>query len=165
MGTGQSGHGSKDKHLSVPEYKIDHCWILIFFRFWHVYVLWLGVYWWKRDVRATHDMTSERHTTWCQSNTRRDIRALHDVTSHMSHERHDFVTWLLHANMHPASRISQYDNSHPVQCFWILLEFRNTIVRVRSRVSRYDNWTLIGLRCFWILRGFRNTIVRVSGHV
>jgi len=112
--------------------------------FWHVYVLWLGVYWWKRDVRATHDMTSERYTMWRQSVTQRDVRyvprcdvrALHDVTSDMSHERQDFVTWLLHANAHPASRISQYDNSHPVPCFWILLQFRNTIVRVRSRVIR-----------------------------
>jgi len=42
--------------------------------FWHVYVLWLGVYWWKRDVRALHDVTSdmpqnvtsERYTTWRQ---------------------------------------------------------------------------------------------------
>jgi len=32
--------------------------------YWHVYILWLGVYWWKRDVRATHDVTSERYTTW-----------------------------------------------------------------------------------------------------
>jgi len=75
------------------------------------------------------NVTSERHTTW------RD-RALHDVTSDMSHERQDFVTWLLHANAHPALRISQYDNSHPVRCFWILLEFRNTTVHVRSRVIR-----------------------------
>jgi len=71
------------------------------------------------------NVTSEQHT-----------RALHDVTSDMSHERQDFVKWLLHANAHPASRISQYDNSHPVSFFWILLEFRNTIVRVRSRVNR-----------------------------
>ena len=56
--------------------------------------------------------------TWRQSVTRRDVRyvakrdvrALHDVTSDMSHERQDFVTWLLHANAHPASRISQYEN-------------------------------------------------------
>jgi len=153
-----------------------------------MYILWLGVYWWKRDVRATHDVTSERHTTWRQSDTRRnvrathdvtsesyttwrqsdtrrDVRALHDVTSDMSHERQDFITWLLQANAHPASRVSQYDNSHPVPCLWILLEFRNTIARVRSRHSRYDNWTLIGLRCFWILLEFRNTIVRVSGHM
>ena len=75
--------------------------------------------------------------TWRQSDTRRDVRALHDVTSDMSHRRQDFITWLLHKNAHPASRISQYDNSHPVRCFWILLEFRNTIVRVRSRVIRY----------------------------
>jgi len=75
--------------------------------------------------------------TWRQiCPTKRDVRALHDVTSDMSHERHDFVTWLLRANAHPASRISQYDNSHPVRCFWILLEFRNAIVRVRSRVIR-----------------------------
>jgi len=74
--------------------------------------------------------------TWRQSHTRRDVRALHDVTSDMSHERHDFITWLFHANAHPASRISQYENSHPVRCFWILLEFCNTIVRVRSRVIR-----------------------------
>jgi len=73
---------------------------------------------------------------WCQSDTRRDVRALHDVMSDMSHGRQDFVTWLLHANAHPASRISQYDNSHPVRCFWILLEFCNTIVRVWSRVIR-----------------------------
>jgi len=41
-------------------------------------------------------------------------------------------------NAHPAARISQYDNSHPVpvRCFWILLEFRNAIVHVRSRVIR-----------------------------
>jgi len=89
--------------------------------FWHAYVLWLGGLLVK---------------TWRQSDTRRDVRALHDVTSDMSHERHDFFTWLLHANAHPASRISQYDNSHPVRCFWILLEFRNTIVRLRSRVIR-----------------------------
>jgi len=81
------------------------------------------------------NVTSERHTTWRQSDTRRDVRYVPRKTD-MSHERHDFVTWLLHANAHPASRISQYDNSHPVRCFWILLEFRNTIVRVRSRVIR-----------------------------
>jgi len=80
------------------------------------------------------NVTSERHTTWRQSDTWCDVRALHDVMSDMSHERHDFVTWLLHANAHPASHISQYDNSHPVWCFWILLEFHNTIARVRSRV-------------------------------
>jgi len=56
--------------------------------------------------------------------------------SDMSLERLDFVKWLLHANVHHASRISQYDNLHPVQCFWILLEFRNTVVRVWSRVIR-----------------------------
>jgi len=88
-------------------------------QFWHVYVLWLGVYWWKRDVRALHDVTSdmsqhvtsERYTTWhqicpktwCQSVTRRDVRyvskrdvrALHDVTSdmcqNMMSER--YTTW------------------------------------------------------------------------
>ena len=74
--------------------------------------------------------------TWRQSDTRRDVRALHDVTSDMSHEGQDFFTWLLQANAHPASHISQYDNSHPFPCFWILLEFRNTVVRVRSRVIR-----------------------------
>ena len=112
----------------------------------------------KRDVRALHDMTSdmsqnvtsERYTmwrqicpkTWRQSVTRhdvryvpkRDVRALHDVTSDMSHVRQDVVTWLLHANAHPALRISQYENLHPVWCFWILLEFRNTIVRVSGHV-------------------------------
>ena len=82
------------------------------------------------------NVTSKRHTTWRQGDTRLDVRVLHDVTSDMSHERQDFVTWLLHVNAHPASRISQYDKSHPVRCFWILLEFRNTIVRARSRVIR-----------------------------
>jgi len=87
----------------------------------------------KRDVRMSHDVTSDRHTTWRQTVTRRKR----------------FIKWLLNAithNAHPAARISQYDNSHPVpiRCFWILLEFRNTIVRVRSRVIRYDIWTLIG---------------------
>ena len=96
----------------------------VLFAFWHIYVLWLVVYWWKRDVRATHE-----------SVTRRDVRASHDVTSDMPHGRQDFVKWLLHANAHPALRISQYDNSHPVRCFWILLEFRNTIVRVSGHVS------------------------------
>jgi len=43
---------------------------------------------------------------WRQSDIRRDIRALHDVTSDISHEKQDFVTWHLHANAHPASRIS-----------------------------------------------------------
>jgi len=72
----------------------------------------------------SENVTSEQHT-----------RALHDVTSDMSNERQDLVKWLLHANAHPASRISQYDNSHPVRCFWILLEFRNTIMRVSGHVS------------------------------
>jgi len=92
----------------------------------------------RRDVRyVPQNVTSERYMTWHQiCPTEHDVRALHDVTSDMSHERHDFVTWLLQANAHPASRISQYDNSRPVRCFWILLEFRNTIVRVRSRVIR-----------------------------
>ena len=79
----------------------------------------------RRDVRMSHDVTSDRHTTWRQTVTRRKR----------------FVKWLLNAithNAHPAARMSQYDNSHPVpiRCFWILLEFRNTIVRVQSRVIR-----------------------------
>ena len=79
----------------------------------------------KRDVRPSHDVTSDRHTTWRQTVTRRKR----------------FVKWLPNAikhNAQPAARISQFDNSHPVpiRCFWILLEFRNTIVRVRSRVIR-----------------------------
>ena len=79
----------------------------------------------RRDVRLSHDVTSDRHTTWRQTVTRRKR----------------FVKWLLNAithNAHPAARLSQYDNSHPVplRCFWILLEFHNTIVRVRSRVIR-----------------------------
>jgi len=41
--------------------------------FWHVYVLWLGVYWWN--------VTSECPTTWRQTVTRRDVRPSHDVTS------------------------------------------------------------------------------------
>ena len=102
----------------------------------------------KRDVRMSHDVTSDRHTTWRQTVTRRNVRPSHDGTS----DRHTtwrqtvtrrkrLVNWLLNAithNAHHAARISQYDNSHPVpiRCFWILLEFRNTIVRVQSRVIR-----------------------------
>ena len=37
-----------------------------------------------------------------------------NLTSDMSHERQDFVTWLLHTNAHSALRISQYENSHSV---------------------------------------------------
>jgi len=47
------------------------------FAFWHVYVLWLGVYWWKRDVRATHDVTSERYTTWRQICPTKDKISVH----------------------------------------------------------------------------------------
>jgi len=72
--------------------------------------------------------------TWRQSVRKCDVRPSHDVMSECKTKKR-FVKWL-HVNAHPAARISQYDNSHPVpiRCFWILLEFRNTIVRVRSRV-------------------------------
>jgi len=70
------------------------------------------------------NVTSERKKTW------------HQTSECKTKKR--FVKWLLHMNVHPAARISQYDNSHPVpiRCFWILLEFCNTTVRVRSRVIR-----------------------------
>ena len=41
----------------------------------------------KRDVRPSHDVTSDRHTTWRQTATWRDVRPPHDVTS----DRH--TTW------------------------------------------------------------------------
>jgi len=60
------GYGGQKKY-SCDLYTVDRMlsWILTF-TFWHVYVLWLGVYWWKRDVRATLDVTSECYTTWRQ---------------------------------------------------------------------------------------------------
>jgi len=41
----------------------------------------------RRDVRPSHDVTSDRHTTWGQIVTRRDVRPSHDMTS----DRH--TTW------------------------------------------------------------------------
>ena len=142
--------------------------------FTHVYVLWLGVYWWKRDVRALRDVTSdmsqnvtsERYTTWrqiCpktwrQSVKRRDVRYVPRKTRfrYMAPSR-ECASCLAHIAIRElasgsmlldTSRVPQYHCARPVTCH-----------------SRYDNLTLIGLRCFWILLEFRNTIVRVSGHV
>jgi len=142
--------------------------------FTHVYVLWLGVYWWKRDVRALRDVTSdmsqnvtsERYTTWrqiCpktwrQSVKRRDVRYVPRKTRfrYMAPSR-ECASCLAHIAIRElasnsmlldTSLVLQYHCARPVKCH-----------------SRYDNWTLIGLRCFWILLQFRNTIVLVSGHV
>jgi len=63
--------------------------------FWHVYVLWLGVYWWKRDDRALHDMTSERYTTWCQICPTKDKISLHGSFTRMRilpHAYHNTIT-------------------------------------------------------------------------
>ena len=59
------------------------CCTSVFTSFWHVCVLWLGVYWWKRDVRATHNVTSERHTTWCQICPTKDKISLHGSFTRM----------------------------------------------------------------------------------
>jgi len=61
--------GRKDRPKHVEWYLINskNCassW------FWHVYVLWLGVYWWN--------VTSECPTTWRQTVTRRDVRPSHE---------------------------------------------------------------------------------------
>jgi len=128
----------------------------------------------KRDVRALHDVmsdmsqnvTSERYTTWCQicpktwcqSVTRRDVRYVPRKTRfrYMAPSR-ECASCLAHIAIRElasgsmlldTSRVPQYHCARPVTCH-----------------SRYDNWTLIGLRCFWILLEFRNIIVRVSGHV
>jgi len=44
--------------------------IFTLFSFWHVYVLWLGVYWWN--------VMSECPTAWRQTVTRRDVRPSHE---------------------------------------------------------------------------------------
>ena len=112
------------------------------------------------------NVTPERYTTWrqiCpktwrQSVTRRDVRYVPRKTRfrYMAPSR-EWSSCLVHIAIRELasgsmlldiSRVPQYHCARPVTCH-----------------SRYDNWTLIGLRCFWILLEFRNTIVRVSGHV
>jgi len=142
--------------------------------FWHVYVLWLGVYWWKRDIRALHDVTSdmsqnvtsERYTTWRQicpktwrlSVTRRDVRYVPRKTRFrcMAPSR-ECASCLAHIAIRElasgsmlldTSLVPQYHCTRPVMCH-----------------SQYDNWTSIWLRCFWILLEFRNTTVRVRSRV
>ena len=105
------------------------------FYFWQLYVLWLGVYWWKRDVKATHDMTSGRHTTWRQSVTRRDVRYVPRKTRFRymapSHECTSCLARIAIGELASCSmlldtsRVPLYHCARSVTCN-----------------SRYDKWTL-----------------------
>ena len=104
------------------------------------------------------NVTSERHTTWHQSVTRRDVRYVPRKTRFCymapsckcaSCLAHIAIRELASGSMLlDTSRVPQYHCARAVTCH-----------------SRYDNWTLIGLRCFWIHLEFRNTIVRVRSCV
>ena len=104
----------------------------------------------ERHTRSFHDVTSERYTTWRQICPTKDKISLHGSFTRMrilprayrntiTRIRFDASGYFsssaipLCASGHVSFAIWQ--TLIGLRCFWILLEFRNTIVRVSGHVS------------------------------